>query len=53
VLANCTLGALFTIDPGPTTNVYVAGSAAGYGVTWEDSNQSQPKRRVFGPHFCD
>jgi hypothetical protein len=53
VLANCTLGALFTIDPGPTTDVYLAGSATGYAVAWEDSNQSAAKRRLFGPHFCD
>lgn len=53
VLSNCTLGALFTIDPGPVTDVHIAGGASGYGVIWQDVNQSVPKRRLFGPHFCD
>ncbi len=52
MLANCAVGTLFTVDPGPATAVGIAGSAAGYGLVWQDA-VSVPKRRVFGPLFCN
>jgi Putative metal-binding motif len=54
VRANCTLGALFTVDAGPgATNVGIAGSASGYGVVWQDPTTGAPKRHLFGPRFCN
>ena len=54
VSADCTLGPLFTIDPGPSVDtVRVAAGAAGYGVVWYDGVAGVPKRRLFGPSFCD
>jgi hypothetical protein len=53
VFTDCTLGALFTVDLGPATNVGIAGSAAGYGVVWQDTASADPKLRLFGPNFCD
>jgi Putative metal-binding motif len=53
VLADCRLGSSFPIDVGPATDVNIAGSAAGYGVVWQDTASATPKRRLFGPHYCD
>ncbi len=53
VLANCRMGALFTVDAGPARNVSIAGSAAGYGVVWQDTLANVPNRHVFGPKFCN
>jgi hypothetical protein len=53
ILANCGLGQLFTVDPGPAANVTIAGSAAGYGIVWQDTNAAAPKRHLFGPNFCN
>jgi hypothetical protein len=52
VHADCTLGPIFTIDPGPAYNVHAAAGAAGYGVVWVDAT-GLPKRRLFGANFCD
>jgi hypothetical protein len=52
-LADCTLGLQFPIDAGPASDVNIAGSAAGYGVVWQDTASATPKRRMFGPHYCD
>jgi hypothetical protein len=53
VLAGCKLGQLFTVDAGPATNVSIAGSAAGYGIVWQDTTAAEPKRHLFGPNFCN
>jgi len=53
VLANCSLGVTFSIDAGPATDVNVAAGSAGYGVVWQDTTSATPKRRLFGPHYCD
>jgi hypothetical protein len=54
VHTDCTLGPLFTIDAGPSDGtVRVAAGAAGYGVVWQDTSAGVPKRRFFGPNFCD
>jgi len=54
VLANCTMGSLFTVDTGGTaTKVGIAGSATGYGLVWQDEGAGFPKRRLFGPDFCN
>ncbi|HTA91022.1 MAG TPA: putative metal-binding motif-containing protein [Polyangiaceae bacterium] len=53
ILANCVIGSLFTVDAGPATNVSIAGSATGYGLVWQDTTANVPKRRVFGPLFCN
>jgi hypothetical protein len=54
VHTDCTLGPLFTIDAGPNDGtVRLAAGAAGYGVVWQDTSANVPKRRLFGPNFCD
>jgi hypothetical protein len=53
VFADCSLGALFTLDAGPATAVSIAGSAAGYAVVWQDSAAKLPKLRLIGPKYCD
>jgi hypothetical protein len=52
VHADCTLGPIFTIDPGPAGNIHAAAGAAGYGVVWVDTTGA-PKRHLFGANFCD
>ena len=53
VLSNCSLGLSFPIDPGPATDVNIAGGSAGYGVVWQDTTKAIPMRRLIGPHYCD
>jgi Putative metal-binding motif len=53
VLANCTLGVAFPLDPGPATDVHISGGVAGYGVVWQDTASASPEQRLFGPHYCD
>jgi len=56
ILANCTVGQLFTVDSqglAAVGSAGIAGSAAGYGVVWQDTVSSTPKSRFFGPNFCD
>ena len=52
--ASCVPGTSFTVDPGPgATHVGIAGNATGYGIVWQDATSGAPKRRVFGPRFCN
>ncbi len=53
MLGNCTLGVLFTVDAGPAASVGIAAGNNGYGVVWQDMSAGVPKRRFFGPHYCD
>ncbi len=53
VFDDCSLGALFAVDSGPADHVHISGSAAGYGVVWQDTATNTPKLRLFGPHYCD
>jgi hypothetical protein len=51
--ANCTPGVSFTVDAGPAGKVGIAAGNKGYGVVWQDTSARVPKRRFFGPNFCD
>lgn len=53
MLANCAPGVSFTVDAGPTGKVGIAVGNKGYGVVWDDASANVPKRRFFGPNFCD
>ncbi len=55
VLANCTMGQLFTVDNGPNDqDVGISGGASGYGVVWSNfTNGSVVSRRLFGPKYCN
>jgi hypothetical protein len=53
MLANCTPGASFTVDAGPASKVGIAAGNKGYGIVWQDTSAGVPKRRFFGPNFCD
>jgi Putative metal-binding motif len=53
MLANCTPGVAFTVDAGPVSNVGIAAGNKGYGVVWQDTSAGVPKRRFFGPNFCN
>jgi hypothetical protein len=54
VFFDCSLGSSFTIDDvTDASDVHIAGSAAGYGVVWQDNVAHLPKARFFGPHYCD
>jgi Putative metal-binding motif len=53
MLPNCAFGQLFTLDAGGSSKTAIAGSAAGYGIVWQDSATTVLKRRVIGPNFCD
>ena len=53
VLANCTLGVTFDIDPGPASDVHAASGANGFGIVWQNTTTGIPMRRVFSSRYCD
>jgi len=54
VFFDCSLGSSFTVDEvTDVSDVHIAGSAAGYGVVWQDNVAHLPKARFFGPKYCD
>ena len=53
ILANCTLGVSFDIDPGPASDVHAASGPDGYGVVWQNTTTEVPMRRLFGSRYCD
>jgi hypothetical protein len=53
VFSDCTLGQLFTIEPGPVSRTKIVGSATGYAVVWFDKTAAVSKLRLLGPNYCN
>ena len=53
VFSNCTLGPLFTIEPGPVEFVKIVGSATGFGIAYYDDTAGVSKLRLLGPKYCN
>ena len=53
ILANCSLGVSFDIDPGPASDVHAASGPDGYGLVWQNTDTGIPMRRLFGSRYCD
>jgi len=53
ILANCSLGVSFDIDPGPASDVHTASGPDGYGLVWQNTDTGIPMRRLFGSRYCD
>ncbi len=53
IAADCTIGGLSAIAQVNASGVKLAAGASGYGMVWQDETGNLPRRRLFGPNFCD